>query len=143
LEDKGNAARMHTPLDQLDLIVQRPAKRARKTELAKPTRTTQPFLFKKGKICEITGALLVTRDSVITNHPRLKTAQEVLEILGVTNLHFLRRGDIFTQVKQLFRNLIENRDFSKKEALAVSQRCLAKFKGEVKLTIRFYYQTQE
>ena len=115
LEDKENTARMHTPLDQLDLIVQRPATRARKAEIAKHMRTTHPFLFKKGKICEITGALLGTPESINSNHPKLKTAQEFWEVLGVTNLHFLRRGDILSQVKKLFRNLIENRDFSKKE----------------------------
>ena len=47
LEDKGNTARMHTPVDQLDLIVQRPATRSRKAELAKPMRTTHPYSKKE------------------------------------------------------------------------------------------------
>ena len=51
LKDKGNTARMNTPLDQLDLIEQKPATRTSKAKMAKLTKTTHPFLFKKKKIC--------------------------------------------------------------------------------------------
>ena len=73
LQDKGNTARMNTPLDQLELIEQRPATRTSKAKMAKPTKTTHPFLFKKDKICEITGAMMTTNDSLHTDQPKLKT----------------------------------------------------------------------
>ena len=73
LQDKGNTARMNTPLDQLEIIEQTPATRTAKAKMAKPTKTTHPFLFKKNKICEITGSMLTTSDSLYTNQPKLKT----------------------------------------------------------------------
>ena len=47
LQDKDNTARLNTPLDQLDLIVQRPATRTAKTKMYKPTTTTHSFLFQR------------------------------------------------------------------------------------------------
>jgi hypothetical protein len=76
LEKGGATARLNTPLDQLALI-KRPATRTRKDEWSKPTRTTNPFLFKKGKICEITGTMLTTPDSTYSNSPRLKSNPEI------------------------------------------------------------------
>ena len=61
LKDKGNTARLNTPLDQIELIEQRPATRTAKAKISTPTKTTQPFLFKHGNICEITGAMLLLR----------------------------------------------------------------------------------
>jgi hypothetical protein len=62
LKEKGNTARMNTPLDQIELIVQSPATRTANVKMSKPTKTTQSFLFTKGNICEITGAMLTTQE---------------------------------------------------------------------------------
>ena len=69
LEEGGATARLNTPLDKLALI-KRPATRTKKEEWSKPTRTTHPFLFKKGKICEITGTMLTTPDPTYSNSPK-------------------------------------------------------------------------
>ena len=53
-EEYEETARMNTPLDQLKLI-KRPATRTKKEEWSKPMKATHPFLYKKGKICELTG----------------------------------------------------------------------------------------
>ena len=47
-EISGNTVRMNTPLDLLELIIQAPATARTKVKLAKPTKTTHPFLFEKG-----------------------------------------------------------------------------------------------
>ena len=62
LKDIGNNARMNTPLDQLELIIQRPATRTAKVKMATPTKTTHPFLFSRGKICEITQKIAFTQE---------------------------------------------------------------------------------
>jgi len=104
---------MNTPLDQLKLI-RRSATRTRKEEWSKPTKATHPFLYKKGKICEITGTMLTTAESTYTANPVLKTNPELWDILGINNLHFLRKAEILHQLRKLFTNLIEGKDFSKK-----------------------------
>jgi hypothetical protein len=114
LNDGGTTARINTPLDQIALI-KRPATRTRKEEWSKPTRTTHPFLFKKGKICEITGSMLTTPDSTYSNSPKLKSNPEIWEVLGISALHFLRKAEITRQLKILVSALIENKDFSKKK----------------------------
>ena len=114
LKEGGPTARINTPLDQLALI-KRPATRTRKEEWSKHTRTTHPFLFKKGKICEVTGTILTTPDTINSNTPKLKSNQEIWEILGITNLHFLRKAEITNKLKKLFKALIENLDFSEKK----------------------------
>ena len=111
LKDVGNNARMNTPLDQLELIIQRPATRTAKVKMAKPTKTTHPFLFSRGKICEITGAMLTTKDSLYTRNQTLRPGPEIWEILQVDHLLFLRKYEILNQVKKLYQKLIENRTF--------------------------------
>ena len=128
LKDKGNTARMNTPLDQLDLIVQRPATRTAKVKMSKPTKTTHPFLFKKGNICEITGAMLTSEESLYTNQPKLKTGPEIWVILKVDHLLFLRKCDILIQLKKLYYKLIENRAFGKKEEPASLPEMFSKVK---------------
>ena len=63
---------MNTPLDQLKLIEQRPATTTSKAKMAKTRKTTYPFLFKKDKICEITGYMITTSSSLYTDQPKLK-----------------------------------------------------------------------
>ena len=86
LKEGGPTARINTPLDQLALI-KRPATRTRKEEWSKPTRTTHPFLFKKGKICEVTGTILTTPDTINSNTPKLKSNQDIWEVLGIMKAH--------------------------------------------------------
>ena len=105
---------MKTPLDQLALI-HKPPTRIGKIDRSKPTKATHYFLFKKGKICEVTGSMLTTPESKYTQRPMLKSNQELWEILYITNLHFLRKAEIISQLKKLYKNLIEHHDFSKKE----------------------------
>ena len=69
---------MNTPLDQLELIEQRPATRT----------STHPFLFKKDKICEITGAMMTTNDSLHTDQPKLKSGTEIWTILEWKTFYF-------------------------------------------------------
>jgi hypothetical protein len=59
------------------------------------------FLFKKGKICEITGTLLTTPDTTYSKSPKLKSNQKIWELLGISNQHF--------------KALVEKHDFSNKE----------------------------
>ena len=133
LEEGGATARLNTPLDQLALI-KRPATRTRKEEWSKPTRTTHPFLFKKGKICEITGTMLTTPDSTYSNSPKLKSNPEIWEVLGISNQHFLRKAEITSQLKKLFKALVENHDFSKKKDPASLPLMFSKVRREVRLT---------
>jgi len=79
--------------------------------MAKPTKTTHPFLFSRGKICEVTGAMLTTSDSLYTNNQTLRPGPEIWEILQVDHLLFLRKYEILIQVKKLYQKLIENRTF--------------------------------
>ena len=79
---------MNTPLDQLEIIEQKPATRTTKAKMAKPTKTTHPFLFKKNKICEITGAMMATSASLNTNQPKLKTGNEIWLLLGEKTSYF-------------------------------------------------------
>ena len=48
LEQGNSTVKLNTPLDQLPLI-KTPATRTRTERYSNPTRTTHPFLFKKGK----------------------------------------------------------------------------------------------
>ena len=113
LEVKGNSARMNTPLDQLALIKNTAARR-RNQECSKPTKTTHPNIFKDGKICEITGKELTTPDTVYTDSPRLIPDEEIWTLLGINHLHFLRKAEIVREVKKLYRNLTEGKDFRDK-----------------------------
>ena len=56
-DEYEETARMNTPLDQL--------------------KATHPFLYKKGKICELTGSMLTTPGSTYTANPVLKSNQEL------------------------------------------------------------------
>ena len=95
--------------------LRKPATRTRKEAWSKPTKATHPFLYKKGKICEITGSMITTSASTYTENPILKSSQELWEILEITDLHFLRKAEILSQLKKLFKTLTENHDFSEKE----------------------------
>jgi hypothetical protein len=81
--------------------------------MSKPTKTTHSFLFTKGNICEITGAMLTTADSLYTSQQKLKSGPEIWVILKVDHLLFLRKCDILIQLKKLYQKLIENRTFGK------------------------------
>ena len=93
LEQGNSTVKLNTPLDQLPLI-KTTATRTRKEQYSNPTRTTHPFLFKKGKICEITGSMLTNPGTLPDHKPTLKNNQELYEILGITDLHFLRKAEI-------------------------------------------------
>ena len=68
LDNGGSTAWMNTPMDQLPLL-RKPPTRAGKIELSKPMKATHSFLFKKGKICEVTGSMLTTPESHINRGP--------------------------------------------------------------------------
>ena len=55
----GSTVRMNTPLDKL-AISKKPPTRTGKILLTKPLKETHSFLFKNGKISEITGSTLTT-----------------------------------------------------------------------------------
>jgi hypothetical protein len=57
----------------------------------------------------------MTPDSTYSNSPRLKSNPEIWEVLGISNQHFLRKAEITSQMKKLFKALVENHDFSKKK----------------------------
>ena len=114
IEVKGNSARMNTPLDQLALIKHNNARR-RNQEGSKPTKTTHPNIFKDGKICEITGKDLTVPNTIYTDSPKLKPDEELWTILGINQLHFLRKAEIVREIKKLYKVLIEGKDFTDKE----------------------------
>ena len=111
LDVKGNCARINTPLDQLALI-RTNTRRRRNQDDAKPTRTTHPNIFKAGNICEISGKDLSVHNTVYTDSPTLKPDEELWTILGIDQLHFLRKAEILREIKKLFKNLIDGRDFT-------------------------------
>jgi hypothetical protein len=80
-----------------------------------PYRALGSRRSQKGKICEITGAMLMTPDSTYSDSPRLKSNPEIWEVLGISNQHFLRKAEITSQLKKIFKALVENYDFSKKK----------------------------
>jgi hypothetical protein len=86
-----------------------------KVKMAKPNKTTHPFLFSKGKICEVTGAMMTTKDSLYTNNQTLRPGPEIWVILKVDHLLFLRKCEILIQVKKLYQKLTENRNFKSTE----------------------------
>ena len=102
---------MNTPLDHLQICM-KPPTRAAKILLTKPTKATHPFLFLKGNICERTGSMIPTRESIFTARPKLRSNEELWEIFNITALNFLSRGSIILKLKELFKNLIGNEDFS-------------------------------
>ena len=59
--------------------------------------------------------MIITSASTYTENPILKSSQELWEILEITDLHFLRKAEILSQLKKLFKTLTENHDFSEKE----------------------------
>ena len=124
---KGDKARMNTPLDQLALIKPNNARR-RNNEGTKPTRTTHPNLYKDGKICEITGKDLSTPGSVYTESPKLKTDEELWEILNISHLHFLRRAEVLREIKKLYKALVEGKDFTGKDDTTCLPEMFAKVK---------------
>ena len=91
LEQGNSTIKLNTPLDQLPLI-KTPATRTRKERYSNPTRTTHPFLFKKGKICDIIGGMLTHPGTTPDYKPMLKGNQELYEVLGITDFHFLRKA---------------------------------------------------
>ena len=92
LQDKGDTASMNTPLDLLEILEQRPATRTSKAKMARPTKTTHLFLFRKDRVFEITGAMVTTKDTLCTAQPKLKTGQETLigETLGLVSVSRLK-----------------------------------------------------
>ena len=59
--------------------------------------------------------MLTTPDTTHSNTPKLKSNQEIWELLGISNQHFLRKAEITNQLKKLFKALIENLDFGEKK----------------------------
>ena len=104
--EQGNSnVKLNTPMDQLPLI-KTPATRTRKERYSNLTRTTHPFLYRKGRICELTGSMLTDPGTRPYYKPTLKTNQELYEILGITNQHFLRKAEILRNLKPLVNTLI-------------------------------------
>ena len=108
----GASATMNTPLDQLELV-REPTQRRQQIRWKKPTRTTHPALYRGSNICEITGKTLSEQNSLHTS-PKMKTDQELWNLLGIENMHFLRKAEILREIKKLYKNLTENKDFTVK-----------------------------
>ena len=52
---------------------------------------------------------MLTNPGTFPNYkPKLKTNQELYEILGITNQHFLRKAEILRNLKPLVNTLITN-----------------------------------
>ena len=114
LEQGNIQVRMNTPLDQLPLIKTK-ARKSGKLKYSNPTRTTHPFLYKKGKICELTGSLLTNPGTHPDFKPKLKSNQDLYEILGISQHHFLRMAEIIRNLKPLIRTLTEDKTFKKND----------------------------
>ena len=114
LEQGNIQVRMNTPLDQLPLIKTK-ARKSGKLKYSNPTRTTHPFLYKKGKICELTGSLLTNPGKYPDFKPKQKSNEDLYEILGISQHHFLRRAEIIRNLKPLIRILTEEKTFTKKD----------------------------
>ena len=55
---------------------------------------------------------MITNPGALPDHkPTLKTNQELYEILGITDLHFLRKAEILRNLKPLLSILIESTNF--------------------------------
>ena len=111
LEVRGNCARINTPLDQLALIRNNTVRR-RNQDGAKPTKTTHPNIFKTGNICEISGNDLSVPNTVYTDSPKLKPDEDRWTIIGIGQLLFLRKAEILSDIKKLFKILTKGRDFT-------------------------------
>merc|ERR1712074_242060 len=114
LEQGNIQVRMNTPLDQLPLIKTR-ARKSGKLKYSNPTRTTHPFLYKKGKICDLTGSLLTHPGTYPDYKPKLKSNEDLYGILGISQHHFLRRAEIIRNLKSLIRILTEDKTFKKED----------------------------
>ena len=86
--------------------------RTRKEKCSNPTRTTHTFLIRKGKLYDVTGGMLTDPGTNPDCKPTLKGNQELYELLGITELHFLRKADIIRNLKPLIRTLIDWTDFN-------------------------------
>ena len=91
---------MNTPVDHLP-IFKKPPTRPGKILLTKTTKATHSFLFLNGKICELTGSMLTTRESEFTASPTMRSNEELEEILKITELNYLRE----LVQKKNFKNL--------------------------------------
>ena len=114
IEQGSPKVKMNTPLDQLPLIKTK-ARKSGKLKYSNPTRTTHPFLYKKGKICELTGNQLTHPGTHPDYKPKLKSNEDLYEILGISNQHFLRRAEIIRNLKPLIRILTEDKTFKKND----------------------------
>ena len=59
--------------------------------------------------------MLTTRESTFTTRPTLGSneIEELWEILKITELNFVSGGSIISKLKELFKTLVGNEDFSK------------------------------
>ena len=94
-------------------LIKTQAKNSGKIKYSNPTRTTHPFLYQKGKICELTGNLLTDPGTHPDFKPKLKVNQELYEILGIAQHHFLRKAEIVRNLKPLIRTLTDGNNFTK------------------------------
>ena len=99
VDTQGAQAKMSTPLDQLDLVIDTKQRRQKQSR-TKPTRKTHPILYKGTKICELTGKILSRVETLSDATPKIKTDQELWQILGIEDQHFLRKAEILREIKK-------------------------------------------
>ena len=72
------------------------------------------FLYNKSGICEITTMDLTNATTIHTN-PKLKTNQELADILGISDLQFFERITILTKVKTIWKKMTSDYSFKSKQ----------------------------
>jgi len=72
------------------------------------------FLYNKSGICEIT-TLDLTNAATIHTNPKLKTNQELADLLGISNLQFFERITILTKVKAIWKKMTSDYSFKSEQ----------------------------
>ena len=88
-------------------------------------------------MCEVTGGMLTDPGTNPDCKPTLKGNQELYELLGITELHFLRKADIIRNLKPLIRTLIDGTDFNIQDETEISPKMLKKVNKEAKSTRKY------
>ena len=72
------------------------------------------FLYNKSGICEIT-TLDLTNAATIHTNPKLKTNQELADLLGISDLQFFERITILTKVKAIWKKMTSDYSFKSEQ----------------------------
>ena len=121
--------RLNTPLDKLNLI-------PRGKALHRPTKTTHPYLFTNGKICNLTLRDL-SSDEDIRGRLKLeiKPSQELVTILKLEHHNWLSTIPIIESIRKLYNEGIKNLEFDLGKSVK-SIEDLHKYNGSGSITYR-------